>query len=674
MDLFSQTETQKAQARMAELSRQLHEHNYNYYILAQPTISDYEFDMLLKELEALEAQYPDFKSENSPTQRVGGQITKEFPTFRHIVPMLSLGNSYSQEDLLDFDTQLQKLSEERAFTYHLEHKFDGVSMSLHYEKGVLVRAVTRGDGVQGDEITANVRTIRTVPLQLKGGNVPDFVEVRGEVLMHRDAFDKWNDEREEKGEDRLMNPRNATAGTLKLQDSQEVARRPLVFYAYQIATLSENAATDHENLQKLQGWGFKVSGHHALCQNMGEVLQYIGEWDSKRFSLPYDIDGIVIKVNEIALRDIMGTTAKSPRWAIAFKYPAAQVFTQLASIDFQVGRTGKITPVANLIPVLLAGTIVKRASVHNADEIARLDLHQGDWVQIEKGGEIIPKITGVQREKRQGESEAIQFVTHCPACQTGLVRPEGEVNHFCPNDAACPPQIKGKIEHFAHRKAMNIDGLGTEIVSQLVDKGLIHDYGDLYALRYEELVKLDKFADLSAKNLLAALEESKKVPFERVLFAIGIRHVGAVAAKKLAKQFGSMDALRQAKEETLVNVQDIGETIAKSIVGFFADEKNQAVLAKLEAAGLQFEGFVQKNQESSVLAGKSFVISGVFSGYSRDGLKEKIEALGGEVKSSVSKKVTYLLAGEEAGPSKLEKAQKEGVAILTEAAFEQLIK
>lgn len=662
------------EGRIRELTTTLNQHNYNYYVLAKPTISDYEFDMLLKELEALEHSYPQFKQADSPSQRVGGMITKEFHAFKHIIPMLSLGNSYSQEDLVDFDAQCRKLSDDRPFTYHLDHKFDGVSMSLHYDKGVLIRAVTRGDGVQGDEITANVKTIRTVPLKLSGTNIPDFVEIRGEVVMHRKEFDKWNDEREERGEDRLMNPRNATAGALKLQDSQEAARRPMVFYAYQIATESENAATDFENITLLKNWGFKVGGDHALCHNIDEILAHINVWEQKRHALPYDIDGIVLKVNEIALRDIMGFTSKAPRWAIAFKYPAAQVFTKLLSIDFQVGRTGKVTPVANLEPILLAGTIVKRASIHNADEIARLDLHYHDWVQIEKGGEIIPKISGVQTEKREADSQAVQFVTDCPSCGTPLVRPEGEVNYFCPNEKSCPPQLKGKIEHFAHRKALNIDGLGTEIISQLVDKKLINSYGDLYSLQYEDLIKLDKFGDTSAKNILKALEDSKNIPFERVLFGIGIRHVGASGAKKLAKHLGSLEAIQQADVETLTNVQDVGETTAKTIAAFFQDADNLRILAQLKAAGLQLSGVIEKNTVGDTLSGKSFVISGVFSNHSRDGMKELIESHGGEVKSGVSKKVSYLLAGAEAGSSKLDKAQEVGVSIISEEDFLKMIK
>lgn len=657
--------------RILQLTAELNQHNYNYYNLDNPTISDYEFDTLLKELEALEAKHPEYKQADSPTMRVGGEITKIFPTFTHLRQMLSLGNSYSREDLLHFDEQVVKLSGGNPFSYFLEHKFDGVSMSLHYEKGILVRAVTRGDGVQGDEITANVKTIRTIPLKLQGTDIPDFIEIRGEVMMLRKAFDDWNDEREVNGEDRLMNPRNATSGALKQQDSAEVARRPLTFFAYQIANEEQSAPTDFENVAKFQAWGFKVSGHHAHCANMEAVLDVIDVWESKRFDLDYDIDGIVIKVNEVGMRNEIGYTSKTPRWAIAFKYPAATITTKLLSVDFQVGRTGKITPVANLEPVLLAGTIVKRASIHNADEILRLDLHNDDVVNIEKGGEIIPKITGIA--KRAEGATPIQFITHCPDCGTELVRPEKEVNYFCFNENGCPTQLKGKIEHFAHRKALNIDGLGTEIVSKLVEAGLVKNYADLYDLKHADLLKLDKFGDQSAKNLLAALETSKKIPFEKVLFALGIRHVGSSGAKKLAKHFGSLAAMQAATEEALTNVTDVGETTAKAVMLFLQEPANQVILKRLEAAGLQMVGEAPKTPVGNLLAGKSFVISGTFVNYSRDGLKEYIESQGGEVKSGVTKKVTYLIAGSEAGPSKIEKAEKEKVTILSEEAFQKMI-
>lgn len=659
------------QKRIIQLTSELNQHNYNYYNLDNPTISDYEFDTLLKELESLEAKYPEFKQADSPTMRVGGQITKIFPVFTHLRQMLSLGNSYSREDLTNFDEQVVKLAGGNPFTYFLEHKFDGVSMSLHYEKGVLVRAVTRGDGMQGDEVTANVKTIRTIPLKLNGTDIPDFIEIRGEVMMLRKAFEDWNNERELNGEDRLMNPRNATSGALKQQDSAEVARRPLTFFAYQIANEEQSAPTDFENVARFQQWGFKVSGHHAQCANMEAVLTYINEWESKRFDLDYDIDGIVIKVNEVGMRGEIGYTSKTPRWAIAFKYPAASITTKLLSVDFQVGRTGKITPVANLEPVLLAGTIVKRASIHNADEILRLDLHNDDVVNIEKGGEIIPKITSVA--KRTEGAKPIEFITHCPDCGTLLVRPEKEVNYFCFNENGCPTQLKGKIEHFAHRKAMNIDGLGTEIVSKLVDAGFVKNYADLYDLKYEDLLKLDKFGDQSAKNLLAALENSKKISFEKVLFALGIRHVGSSGAKKLAKHFGSLAAMQAASVEELTNVTDVGETTAKTVKAFLDEPANQTILQRLENAGLQMVGEAPKTPMGNLLAGKSFVISGTFVHYTRDGLKEYIESQGGEVKGGVTKKVTYLIAGAEAGPSKIEKAEKEKVTILSEDDFRALI-
>ncbi|MEL6650816.1 MAG: NAD-dependent DNA ligase LigA [Bacteroidota bacterium] len=512
--------------RIDELTNTLKQHNYQYYVLAQPTISDFEFDQLLKELEQLEQDNPELRRADSPTLRVGGSVTKDFPSFRHIRPMLSLGNSYSQEDIRDFDEQVEKLAGGAPYTYLLEHKFDGVSLSLHYENGLLVRGVTRGDGVQGDEITENARTIRTVPLQLRGDNFPSSLEVRGEVIMMRDDFDRLNAEREKEGLAPLMNPRNTTAGTLKQQDSAAVAKRSLVFFAFYLAADDLKETTDSENMRLLQEWGFRLGGSHTVKENMDEVISYLDEWEIQRGDLPYDIDGIVIKVNEIGLREEIGYTAKAPRWAIAYKYKAEEAVTQLESVSYQVGRTGKVTPVANLKPVLLAGTLVKRASIHNADEIERLDLHEQDTVMVEKGGEIIPKIVGIKLDKRSRKALKITFPTHCPECNTLLVRKEGDANHYCPNIDGCPPQIKGRIIHFASRRALDIDGLGTEIVNQLVDAGLISTYADLYELTYEQLIELERFADLSVKNLLSGIEASKEKPFAKVLFGMGIRYVG----------------------------------------------------------------------------------------------------------------------------------------------------
>ncbi|MDX1909553.1 MAG: NAD-dependent DNA ligase LigA [Bacteroidia bacterium] len=660
------------QQRIAELSELLRQHNHAYYVLAQPTISDFEFDQLLRELDDLEKAHPAYRQPDSPTLRVGGEITKVFPAFRHIRPMLSLGNSYSREEIADFDRQVQELAGGKALTYLLDHKFDGVSLSLHYEDGLLVRAVTRGNGVEGDEITANARTIRTIPLRLRGEAIPARLEVRGEVIMPRDAFDKLNQERSEEGLPALMNPRNTTAGTLKQQDSAIVAQRTLVFYAYFLAIEGQAIEEDFTHVNLLAAWGFKTSGVTRVVDSLEAMFAYLDEWDTRRFELPYDIDGIVIKVNEIPLREEIGYTAKAPRWAIAYKYKAAEVTTRLQSVSFQVGRTGKVTPVANLEPVWLAGTTVKRASIHNADEIIRLDLHEGDTVMVEKGGEIIPKITGVLTSSRASEAVAVQFITHCPDCGTELVRVEGDANHYCPNISGCPPQIKGRIIHFASRRAMDIDGLGTEIVNQLVDEGLIRVCSDLYALTYEKLIGLERFADLSARNLLAGIEASKTVPLPRLIFGLGIRYVGETVAKKLARHLGGIEELSKADFDTLRNVPDVGDRIARSVAAFFQDPANLDMVHTLRQAGLQTESG-EKSSRSDVLTGKSFVISGVFKHQSREALQALIESLGGEVKSSVSSKTSYLLAGESAGPAKLDKARSLSVQILSEDEFLSLI-
>jgi DNA ligase (NAD+) len=661
-----------AQERIAELSAQLKEHNYKYYVLDSPSISDYEFDQLLKELGELEEKHPEYRLPDSPTQRVGGTITKEFPTYLHQRPMLSLANSYSQDDMEDFDRQVEKLTGGRAYSYLLEHKFDGVSLSLHYENGLLVRAVTRGDGVQGDEITANARTIRSIPLRLKGEAIPEEVEVRGEVVFFKSEFEEMNARRAEAGEALFKNPRNTASGTLKMQDSAIVASRKLHYFAYQVLSNTRLAETDDQHLKLLEAWGFKLSGGARVVHTVQELFTYLDKWELKRHELDYEIDGIVIKVNEMDLREEMGATAKAPRWAIAYKYKAAEAITRLEQVIYQVGRTGKITPVAELEPVLLAGTTVKRASVHNADEIGRLGLHERDYVRVEKGGEIIPKITSVVLEKREEGAQAVQFPEKCPVCGTPLSRPEGEANHFCPNQKGCAPQIKGRIEHFASRKAMDIDGLGTEIVNQLVDEGLIGEAADLYDLKYEQLIGLERFADLSARNLIQGIEQSKEMPFERVLFALGIRYVGATVAKKLARRMESIDNIAAADEESLKALPDIGERIAQSLVSFFGEPENQELIERLKAAGLQLEGEARE-EVSDHLKGKSFVVSGVFSHYERKELKELIEALGGDVKSALSSKTTYLLAGEKAGPSKLSKAEKLGVKILSEEEFREMI-
>lgn len=654
------------------LSDELRDHNYRYYVLAQPAISDYDYDQKLKQLEHLEATHPDLRLPDSPSLRVGGMVTKDFPTFRHERPMLSLNNSYSQEEILDWDRQANERAGGVPFHYLVEHKFDGVSLSVHYENGLLVRGVTRGDGVQGDDITANVRTIPTVPLRLRGDDWPQRLEVRGEVIMPVDAFQQLNEQRAEEGKERLANPRNTTAGTLKMQDSAVVASRPLVFYAYYLWAEGLEAATDSERMDKLASWGFRLSDAHRVFTDIEAVRGYLDEWEKRRTSLPYEIDGIVIKVDEVRLREEIGYTSKAPRWAIAYKYKAEEAITQLESVTFQVGRTGKITPVANLTPVLLAGTTVKRASIHNADEIERLGLHEGDFVRVEKGGEIIPKITSVVIEQRAPDAKPIKFITHCPECGTELIRNEGDANHYCPNIDGCPPQVKGRIIHFASRKAMDIEGLGTEIVNQLVDAGLVNHYADLYDLDYESVVALDRFADQSAKNLLKGIAQSKEIPFERVLFALGIRFVGATVAKKLARYVGDIDALAAANEETLVAMPDIGGQIAKSVTEFFALESSQRQIERLRRAEVQL-AVKEKSQGSTRLNGKSFVISGVFAQVRRDDVKKLIEAEGGDVKSSLSSKTSYLIAGDNAGPSKLAKAEKLAIPILSEQDFLNLI-
>lgn len=661
-----------AKEQILSLVQELTEHNYQYYVLASPTISDQEFDQKLAELAKLEAAHPEYLQPDSPTQRVGGAVTKDFPSFTHIRPMQSLGNSYSQEDIAEFDRQVREGVGDHPFTYILEHKFDGVSLSLHYENGLLVRGVTRGDGVQGDDITANAKTIQSVPLKLRGDSWPATLEVRGEVVMPLASFAELNQQRQKEGLALLMNPRNTTAGTLKMQDSGEVAKRDLVYYAFYLAMDGKVVATDEEAMKLLAEWGFRGSGATRVAQNLEEVISYLDEWEGKRKDLPYEIDGIVLKVNELQFREELGSTAKAPKWAMAYKYKAEAAVTTLESISYQVGRTGKVTPVANLSPVLLAGTTVKRASIHNADEIERLDLHEGDTVAVEKGGEIIPKITHVLLDKRAASAKKVTFLTDCPDCGTALIREEGDANHYCPNVDGCPPQVKGRILHFASRRALDIGGLGTEIVNQLVDERLISNYADLYDLTFEKVVALERFAELSAQNLIAGIAESKTIPFPRVLFGLGIRHVGETVAKKLAKHYQSIHALMEATEEELVAISDIGGRIAKSIIEFFEEEEHQLWVKRLQLAGLMLE-LTEKTTTTDHLNGKSFVISGVFSAYGRNEVKSMIERMGGEIKSSVSSKTTYLLAGDSAGPSKIQKAEKLGVTVLSEQDFINMI-
>lgn len=658
--------------KILSLVQELKEHNYNYYVLADPTISDSEFDTKLKELDSLEQANPELLQPDSPTQRVGGAITKDFESFTHIRPMQSLGNSYSQEDIAEFDRQVREGVGDHPFTYILEHKFDGVSLSVHYENGILVRGVTRGDGVQGDDITANAKTIGSVPLKLRGDSWPQSLEVRGEVVMPLKSFAGLNEQREKEGLALLMNPRNTTAGTLKMQDSAVVAGRDLVYYAFYLEMDGKSVPTDGEAMRLLQEWGFLTSGSGKIAKNLKEVIEYLDEWEVKRKTLPYEIDGIVLKVNELQFREELGSTAKAPKWAMAYKYKAEAAVTKLESVSYQVGRTGKVTPVANLAPVLLAGTTVKRASIHNADEIARLDLHEGDTVAVEKGGEIIPKITHVIEDKRSPDAVKILFPTQCPDCGTELVREEGDVNHYCPNVDGCPPQVKGRILHFTSRRALDIGGLGTEIVNQLVDEQLIRNYADLYDLTFEKVVGLERFAELSARNLVEGIDASKEIPFPRVLFGLGIRHVGETVAKKLAKHYGSIHDLMAATEEELIAISDIGGRIAQSIIEFFKDDEHQLWVKRLQQAGVMLE-LTEKTITTDQLNGKSFVISGVFQNYGRDEIKAIVERMGGEIKSSVSSKTTYLLAGDSAGPSKVQKAEKLGVTVLEEQDFIKMI-
>jgi DNA ligase (NAD+) len=660
----------EAKNRIEFLRRTIEEHNRRYYVESAPVISDFEFDLLMQELQALEKKYPELASATSPTQRVGNDLSEGFVQVKHKYPMLSLGNTYSEEELREFAVRVEKAFDVPV-EYVCELKFDGASISLTYADGVLQRAVTRGDGVQGDDVTVNVRTIRSIPLQLHGNGFPKEFEIRGEILMPHVSFEKMNKEREEAEEMPFANPRNATSGTLKMLDSKEVAKRGLDNYIYYLLGEDLPFSSHYENLEASRSWGFKVSEHIKKCADIDEVIAFIHHWDKDRKNLPFDTDGVVVKVNSFAQQRALGYTAKTPRWAIAYKFKAEQARTKLLSVDFQVGRTGAITPVANLEPVRLAGTVVKRASLHNADQIALHDIRIGDMVLVEKGGEIIPKIVGVDISARLLELPVLEYVTNCPECGAVLVRPEGEAKHFCPNESGCPPQIVGRIIHFVSRKAMNIEGLGDETVELFYKNDLIKNVGDLYDLKREQIAALDRMGDKSAENILQGLEESKKVPFARVLFALGIRYVGETIAKKLAEAFGSLAALQNATMEDLLAVDEIGEQIAKSVLAFFEEEKNQLLLNKLCAVGLCFSA-EKKQPTSSSLAGLTFVITGTLS-RPREDFKAQVEEHGGKVVSAISGSTSYLLAGEKAG-SKLEKAEKLGVKIIDEQQFFELIK
>ena len=656
--------------KISELREKLNFHNHKYYVENAPTISDYEFDQMLRELIELETLYPHLRDENSPSMRVGSDLTNSFESVEHRFPMLSLSNTYSAEELKEWLDKTTLEVGDAEFVCEL--KFDGTAISLTYENGRLLRAVTRGDGSRGDDVTENVRTIRSVPLVLQGDDYPQYFEIRGEIFMPYSSFDRLNKEREEQGEALFANPRNAAAGTLKQQQSQVVARRGLDCTLYQVAGDKLPFASHSESLEAARRWGFKVSEHTALCRSAEEVLEFINHWDTERHSLPFPTDGIVIKVNRFADRRILGSTAKAPKWAVAYKFKAEQALTRLEKVSYQVGRTGAITPVANLEPVLLAGTTVKRATLHNADQIAALDIREGDMVYVEKGGEIIPKITGVELSERKADSEPLQYITHCPECGAELVRYEGEAKHYCPNQSHCRPQKAGRIIHFIRRKAMNIESLGEETVELLIEHSLIDNIADLYDLRAEQLASLPRLGEKSARNIIQSIDSSRSVPFHRVLFALGFRFVGETTAKYLASHFGSMDAVMQATQEELLEAEEVGDKIALSIMDYFADEQNRAIIERLRSAGLQFEA-EQKVLASQALDGMSIVISGSFELHSRDELKAMIEANGGKNLAAVSANTTYLLAGAKIGPAKLQKAQKLGIKIISEQEFLAMI-
>lgn len=655
------------------LRKALHDHNYRYYVLDDPIISDYEFDQSIRELANLEKQYPEYHDPNSPTLRVGGGVTKDFPTLVHEFPMYSLDNAYSQQELLDWEKRVQKGLGTDEVSYTCELKYDGASISLTYDRGVLERAVTRGDGTQGDDVTQNIRTIPTVPLEIRG----DFKErfsVRGEIILPIEGFNKMNEQRIVQGEEPYRNPRNTASGSLKLQDSKLVAARPLQCFLYQMIADRKLFSTQIESLQAAHNLGFHVPKHHTLAPKIEEVIRFITHWEKERTNLPYEIDGVVVKVNDIAQQDELGYTSKSPRWAIAYKFKAESTYAILESVQFQVGRTGAITPVAILNPVILGGTVVKRASLHNADQIEKLDLYYGDSVAIEKGGEIIPKIISAESSKRSTDAKKVRYITHCPDCKTELVRMAGEADHYCPNNNGCPTQIIGRIQHFISRKAMNIYGLGNETIELLYHQGLLVSYADLYTLTYEKLIPLERMADKSVQNILDAIDKSKTIPFERVLFGLGIRYVGQTVAKKLAISFGSIDNLSKANLDTLVQVDEIGTRIAESVVEFFDSLSNIQIIDRLKTYGLQFKSQLNNFKPlSNKLEGQSFVISGVFSSHTRDEIKTLVENHGGKVSSSLSSKTSFLLAGENMGPKKRIKADHLGIVVIDETVFLSMI-
>ena len=660
---------EEIQKKISQLSNELNEHNHLYYIEDAPVITDFKFDQMLSELQDLEKQYPQFKDPNSPTQRVGGGVTKFFDTIEHRYPMYSLSNTYSKDELVQWETRIRKiLGVDTEICYTCELKFDGASISLTYENGALVQALTRGDGVQGDAITTNVKTINSIPLKLKG-NYPKFFEIRGEIILPWMGFHKMNEKRAELGEPLYSNPRNTASGSLKLQDSSLVAKRPLICFLYALAADQLMIDSQFEALKKAREWGFKVPDSASLAHSIDEAFEFITEWDEKRKSLPYEIDGIVIKVNQFNQQNKLGFTAKAPRWAMAYKYQAQQASTVLLEVQYQVGRTGAITPVAILKPVLISGTIVKRASLHNQDQIEKLGLRIGDTVFVEKGGEIIPKIIGIDQDKRASFKEEISFISNCPECKYPLTREVGEVQHYCKNEIACPPQQIGKIQHFIGRKAMDIEGLGGETVSLLFHEGLLSNIADLYRLKKEKILPLERMAEKSVNNLFEGIGKSKNKPFSKVLFGLGIRYVGETVAKRLAKSFGSMNALMGATAEAMTETEEIGGRIAESVVKYFSKSSNIEVIKVLSSSGLQMEETQNLNKPHSIFKGKKFVVSGVFEHYSREGIKSEIESFGGIIISSVSSKTNFLVAGDGTGPSKKTKAIDLKIPILNEKDF-----
>lgn len=679
---------EKTKARIQELTEQIGEHSRLYYDLSKPIISDYDFDLLMKEIIDLETKFPQFAQPDSPTQRVGGSITKEFQQIVHKFPMLSLGNTYSEDELKDFDERVKKFVG-NDFEYVCELKFDGLAISLTYKFGLLTNAVTRGDGEKGDDITQNVKTIRSIPLKLKGNDFPEEFEIRGEIIMPHKSFEKLNKEREQVGETLFANPRNAAAGSVKMQDSSEVAKRGLDCFLYHISGDNLPFDSHYESLRKAKEWGFNISDDTVKCNDINGVFDYISLWNEQRKNLPFDIDGIVLKVNSFKLQEQLGFTSKSPRWAISYKFKAERVLTKVLSIVFQVGRTGAITPVANLEPVHLAGSTVKRATLHNLDIIQKLDIRVGDMVYVEKGGEVIPKIIEVDFSKRTENSIPTTFIENCPECNIPLIRKEGEANHYCPNEDGCPPQIKGKFEHFIARKVMNIDSLGEGKIEMLYDNGLIKDIADLYDLTHDKIIGIEKifkgldgtkekklsFGERTVENILNGIENSKKIPFEKVLYAIGIRYVGENGTKRLTKHFKNIDNIIKATFEDLLQVEDIGDTVAQSVIEFFKDERNLKIIERLRNAGLQFE-VVEKELVfgENKLGGKAFIASGTFKNFSREGIKQAIEVSGGRVVSSVSSKTDFVIAGEKMGPEKYKKATALNIKIISEDEFIEMIK